>query len=170
MMESRKIANALLVFALVTGTAAARAEDRSKEDAIRELIEITGMTAMVDQLVQQVAPTLMQDTWKHLKKAYPLAPDHLFAMIEEEMLSSFHRAIPEMIDGTVAIYAKYFTVSEIDELNLLYRSELGRKLIRVMPGLVVELTKFGYLWGHDIVGPRASKRVQEKLRQEGYEL
>ena len=170
MMESRKFAVALLVFALVTGTAAARAQDRVKEDAIRELIDVTEMAAMVDQLIQQVGPIIMQDTWKLLKKAYPLAPDYLYAMMEEEMLSSFTEAIPEFLDGIVVIYAKRFTVSEIDELNLFYRSDLGRKLIRVMPGLVVESTKFGRLWGRDIVGPRAAKRVKDKLRQEGYEL
>ncbi len=170
MMESRKFAVALLMFALVTGTAAARAEDRSKEDAILELIEITEMTAMVDQLVQQVVPTLMQDTWELLKKAYPLAPDYLFAKMEEEMLSSFTEAIPEFIDGMVVIYAKYFTTSEIDELTLFYRTELGRKLVRVLPGLMADSTKFGRQWGLYIVGPRAEKRVKDKLRQEGYEL
>ena len=170
MMESRKFAVALFVFALVTGTASVHAQDRSKEAAIRELIEVTGMAAAVDQFVQQVGPIILQDTWKLLKKAYPLAPDHLFAMMEEEMLSSFTEAIPELIDGIVVIYSRYFTVSEIDELNLFYRSELGRKLIRVMPGLTVDSTKYGYLWGRDIVGPRVEKRLKDKLRQKGYEL
>ena len=170
MMEPRMFAAALLVLALVTGTGTVRAEERSKEDAIRELIEITGLAAMADQLVQQTSPMMMQDFWKVLKKAYPQAPDQLFDIMEEEMMSTFTEAIPEFIDRTIVIYAKYFTISEINELNLFYRTELGRKLIHVMPELIVETTTFGYLWGRDIVGPRAEKRIKDKLRQKGYEL
>ena len=170
MMEPRKFAVALLVFALTTGTAAARAEERSKEDAIRELIEITGTAAIADQLLQQIVPIMMQDHWKILKKAYPLAPDHLFDIMEEEAMRAFSESIPELIDGTIFIYAKYFTISEINELNLFYRTELGRKLIRVLPELTVETTKFGYLWGRDIVAPRSAKRIKDLLRHKGYEL
>lgn len=76
MMELRKLAAALLVFALVTSIAA-RTEDRSKDDTIRELLEITGTVALAEQVGQQMMSLMLGQHWKVLRKLYPQAPDYM---------------------------------------------------------------------------------------------
>ena len=166
MMEPRKLAAALLVLALVTGCA----EERSKEDAIRELIELTGMTALAQQVAKQMVQVTVQESWKQLKKFYPRAPDHLRILIEEELNIAFGESIPVYIDAVIVIYSKYYTISEVNELVMFYKSDLGRKITRVTPELTAETMALGEKWGRHIVGPLAAERVRDKLRHEGYEL
>ena len=169
MMELRKLAAALLVFALVT-SAAARAEDRSKDDTIRELLEMTGTVAVAEQAGQQMMSLILEQNWKLLRKLYPQAPDHMRTLIEEELKIAFREALPEFVDAVIVIYSRYFTIAEVNDMVAFYKTETGRKVIRVLPELMAESMAMGAKWGEHIVGPLAAERVRDKLRHEGYEL
>ncbi len=169
MMEPRKFAVALLAFTLVT-SAAAGAEGRSKDDAIRKLLEIAGTAALMEQVSNQMLQVTMQQYWKLIKQLHPQAPDRLRPLMEEELSRAFSESIPEFIDLAIAVYSKHFTITEVNEWIAFYESELGRKIARVTPEITAETMALGEQWGRHIVGPLARERVKEKLRQEGYDL
>ncbi len=168
-MEPRKFAAALLVFALIISSAA-RAEDRSKDDTIRELLEIAGTAALIEQTANQMMQVTLKEYWKLTKKVYPQAPDRLYPMMEEELRRAFSESIPEIIELTIGTYSKHFTITEVNEWIAFFESELGRKIARVTPEITAETMALGERWGRHIVGPRAAERIKEKLRQEGYDL
>ena len=124
----------------------------------------------MEQVINQMMQVTQREYRKILKKLYPHAPDSLFVLMEEELSRAFSESIPELVELTIVIYSKYFTITEVNEWIAFYKSELGRKIIRVTPGLTAESMTMGEQWGRHIVGPLAAERVREKLRQEGYEL
>ena len=83
--------------------------------------------------------------------------------LQEELASG------SMEDLIVPIYARYFTLSEIEELLDFYRTPIGRKTIEVMPLLTQESMQVGQSWGMAI-GPVIGRRVSERLAAEGIEV
>lgn len=164
-MITGKIGATALVFLLLTVRAVAATEP-AKGAAIEELIEITGAAALGKQAMQQIMP----DMWKLVKKANPQISDDMVSVMEEEFLRAFDETLPEFIAGTVAIYDRYYTAAEINELLAFYKTELGRKTISILPQLLGETMSFGRRWGNEVLAPLAVKRMKKRFHDEGYEL
>ncbi|MEE8188392.1 MAG: DUF2059 domain-containing protein [Kiloniellales bacterium] len=164
-MKPGKIIVATLAFVLFT-VRATPAVEPAKDAAIRELLEITGTMALAKQAMKQMMPSM----WELVKKADPRISDDLLSVMEEEFLNAFDESLPEFIGGMVAIYDKYFTIGEINELLAFYRTELGRKTIKVMPQLLTESMSFGEVWGRDVLAPLALDRIAKRFRKKGYDL
>lgn len=64
-----------------------------------------------------------------------------------------------MREATIRIYAKYFTESEIADLNAFYATSTGRKSLEVMPHLMRE----GMNAGVEFVGPKIDEVMAEVL-------
>ncbi len=164
-MTMGKVAAAALVFLSLTVRAAAAAEP-AKVAAIEELLDITGTMALAKQAMQQMMPNM----WELVKKANPRISDDMVSVLEEEFFRAFDETLPEFITGTVAIYDRYFTTAEINELLAFYKTELGRKTISMMPQLLGETMSFGQQWGGDVLAPLAIERIRKRFRDEGYKL
>ena len=67
------------------------------------------------------------------------------------------------------IYARYFTLEELNGLIAFNRSDIGRKANRVMPVLMRESMSAAQEWSEEI-GPVISSRVQKRLAQEGIKI
>ena len=50
-----------------------------------------------------------------------------------------------------------------------YSTDLGRKAISAMPGLMSESMAIGQQWGQSL-GPEIAERVRARLKKEGIEL
>ena len=164
-MKPGKAVVAALAFVLLTARAAPAVEP-AKETAIRELLEVTGTMALAKQAMKQMMPSI----WELVKKADPRISDDLIYVMEEEFLNAFDESVPEYIAGVTEIYDKYFTTAEINELLAFYRTELGRKTVKVMPSLLTDSMSFGQAWGQNVLAPRAIDRVAKRFRKEGYDL
>lgn len=165
-MELRKLAIPVAVFTLILAVQTARAENGSKETAIRTLIEITDTISMVKQAVEHVLPTI----WRWVKKTNPAIPDHVVSVLDEELIQAVDESTPEFRKGLAAIYDEYFTETEINDLLVFYRTETGQKLVALTPQLLAEAVSFGKQWRRDVLVPLAKRRITERLRKEGYEL
>ena len=64
------------------------------------------------------------------------------------------------------IYARYFTLKELQGLIEFNRSDIGRKASQVMPVLMRESMSAAQSWSEEI-GPVLSTRVRKRLEQEG---
>ena len=115
--------------------------------------------------MQQILPFFRE----FQRKENPDIPDDMLLAIEEEFLHAFVETLPEFIAGMAAIYERYFTTEDIEALIAFYKTETGRKLIRVKPQLNGDLIPFTAAWGRDVVAPLALEKARKRLRDNGYD-
>jgi hypothetical protein len=75
-------------------------------------------------------------------------------------------ASSDMKDKQVALFAKYYTHTEIKGLIAFYETDLGRKAIANAPQLVRDGAAIGEEWARGAM-PGLMKTVETRLRSEG---
>ena len=138
--------------------------DPAKAKAIRELLEVTGAQADLEQLTR----TFTQQMISVLQASNTTLPPGSIQIITKEVdLVLAEQLRREVLQQKMyKIYAKYFTLGEIQGLTAFNRSEIGRKANRVMPILMRESMNAAQEWSEEI-GPILSARVRERLEAEG---
>lgn len=86
-----------------------------------------------------------------LEKRLPKATAAMQAVLSDPKL------VDELYNEAVALYARYFTAQEMDQLAAFYRTPTGQKTLSVMPQLTMEAAKMG----QRVVGPRMQAAVKE---------
>jgi len=157
------IAAALII--LITNGTSTRAQDAETQKAIIELMEVTGMMKVMDQLAIIVTQNVIQK----YKKKYPDFSEKAATIVQEEMTSAFREGIPLFMAQAMPLYGKYFTKQEINDLIAFYKTKTGQKAMRTYPMLVQEGMAIGQKWGEQIA-PDALEKIKTRLRGEGIEL
>jgi hypothetical protein len=96
--------------------------DTASKDKVRELLTLTEVDKFIDVGMQM--------------GIHPDDPDRL---IKEELVRGFDRE--EFISRCSAVYAKHFTDDELDDLIRFYRTDTGKKIVRVMPAVMKEIVQ-----------------------------
>jgi hypothetical protein len=151
----------LLVLTNSTNLNAQEAEaDSAKNALIRELLEVTG--AKADQA--ELSRTFTQQMVSVLQANNAVLSDEALKIIAEEVetvvAEQLHQEILQR--KMYSIYARYFTIDEIQGLIDFNQSPVGQKANRVMPLLMRESMSAAQEWSEEI-GPLLSKRVVERL-------
>lgn len=137
------------------------------ETAIRQLISETGALDLgeqfADMFVNQMSQALRQSRPDIQPRAFEIIREVTMETLQEELANG------SMENLVVPIYARYFTLDEVEQLLAFYRTPVGRKTIEVMPLLTQESMQVGQSWGMAI-GPRIGQRVAERLAAEGIEV
>lgn len=157
-----------LLFLTVSPVIAQAAEVQSeKQEAIIELMTVTGAMDMGDQMAQAMTQQMIQV----LRQARPDIPARAFDIAGEEVQSVVmgELAKGDFQDTIVPLYDKYFTLSEIQQLLDFYATDIGKKTIEVMPQLTQESMIIGQQWGESI-GPIIGQRITRRLAEEGIEI
>jgi len=120
--------------------------DPAKEAAIRQLIDLTGGKALVNQIMDG----MQQNIKPMMVKLLPPGEyrDKLIDLFFERFRSKAD--IRVLIDLTVQAYDKYLSEEEIKGLIQFYSTPLGQKTLSVLPQLTVELQNEGMKWGEDL--------------------
>lgn len=132
---------------------------------IEALIDATGSA----QLSQQVATLIYGQLLDVLKKTQPEIPERVLAVAKEVVISEFTSALVEpngLKAQLVPIYAKYFTPDDVRGLLAFYRSDLGKKTIRLAPVLFQDASAAGQDWAKRQT-PRILAVLQSRLTAEG---
>ncbi len=111
------------------------AEPASKE-SVKAFMEQSGSGEIGIQMVNQLLPML--------KKIAPDASEKFWDDFAAQMDA---KKVVEMI---IPIYQKYFDGKDIQELTAFYKTEVGKKLIRVQPKIMQESMVVGQAWGSGI--------------------
>jgi uncharacterized protein len=107
--------------------------DPAKEAAIRHLMDVTETSKMGDNL--NVAIT--GEVRRQMGRAIP--PDQLPKFMETFSQRYGPNAPPTaVIDAMVPVYAKHFTMEEIQGLVKFYESPLGQRAVKLIPQVVQE--------------------------------
>ncbi|MBS1605077.1 MAG: DUF2059 domain-containing protein [Bacteroidetes bacterium] len=125
------------------------AQDSTKIRHIRQLMELTGMARLGNQMMTNIISSYKQN--------YPAATTEFWDafMKEADMSQLFEKIIP--------VYEQNFSDDDIKELIVFYQSPVGRKMIDKMPVIMQQSMQIGSDWGKQL-----SEKVIEKLKQKGY--
>ncbi len=156
-----------LLLALSVLCIPAKAEDLSREKRadIERLLEMTGALAIGQQMAVATAANYTQS----LKKVRPDIPQDALNLLPAEIAAAFEENIGALRDQIIPIYHKHFTAAEVKEMIRFYSTDLGQKMIKVMPTLMREGMLVGQRWGESLA-PKINQRVTNRLRKQGIKI
>jgi len=157
---------ACLSLALVAAQPAhAETIDPAFRSDIEKLLVVTG-SAKSGALMSTLIAGQMLDG---LRKSRPDISEDVIALTKQVLEAEFTKAFegPEgMTSRIVAIYQKHFTHEEVTGLLSFYASDLGKKMIVMMPVLIQESMAAGQEWAMENM-PRISAVLESRLSAEG---
>jgi hypothetical protein len=124
-------------------------QEAEKIKNIRELLNVTGVKAISDQMMTQMLDSM--------KTQFPQVPAKVWDAFKAELNTD------EMLNQLIPIYSKYYTNDEIKQMIAFYETPLGKKTIAVLPQITRESTAIGQQYGI-----AAAERALKKLEAEGY--
>jgi hypothetical protein len=77
------------------------------------------------------------------RAAMPQVPAEFWARFAEQII----QRAPELVDSIAVVYARKFTVAELDAMTAFYNSAVGKRLRDLQPELVTESSQIGQRWG-----------------------
>lgn len=141
------------------------AQEAPKDRDIARLIELTGGTA----IAQQMFGVVINQQTTLLKQRHPGIPDNEMRVVEEVAKEVFSERTPELTEAMAAIYDAHFSHAEVIDIIAFYESDTGKKALRLMPQILQESMAWGTRWGADI-GEEVMRRSRERLKRKGFDL
>lgn len=134
---------------------------------IKELVRITGAASNSEQYSRAFSQQLVSV----LKISNPDLSPEAVRIVEEEVNHTISAAFSsESLQKQIyPIYAKYFSVEELEGLLAFNRSPAGQKANRVMPQLIAESNAAAQVWARTL-SPQISSRVLQRFKDEGIEI
>jgi hypothetical protein len=142
----------------------AEAIDPAFRSDIEKLLDVTG-SAKSGVLMSTLMAGQMLDG---LRKSRPDISEKAIALTKEVLEAEFTKAFegPDgMTSRLVAIYARHFTHAEVIGLLGFYESDLGKKMIGVMPMLIQDSVAAGQEWAMENM-PRIRAVLESRLKAE----
>ena len=147
--------------------------DPAKAAAIRQLLDLAGGTAAINQV--------MDGMQKNIKSsmANVLPPGAYRDQLIDLFLAKFREKADtrQLLDIAARIYDKYLTMDDIQGLIQFYSTPLGKKTLTVLPQMTIEVQKEGMKWGQDLgqqtmievlaEHPDLAKAMEEAAQQSG---
>lgn len=139
----------LLITSFVLVSFLANAQDNSKREKIKHLLELTGSGKLGMQVMDQ-----MMSSFKNS-----------YSTVKQEFWDNFRKEINanDIENLILPVYDKYYTETDIDQLITFYNSPIGKKMINTMPLVMQESMKAGQNWGREI-----DEKVLARLKEKGY--
>lgn len=135
-----------------------------RADIVR-LMEVTGSAEVGEQMASLISGQILDG----FKKTHPRVSPRAFDIAKEVLVAEFATAFkgPEgLFAKLIPLHAKYFSQEDVRGLLAFYETELGRKMIAVMPALMQESAQVGQAWAEEMM-PRVDKVLKERLEAEG---
>ncbi|MEJ2680528.1 MAG: DUF2059 domain-containing protein [Gammaproteobacteria bacterium] len=164
-----KLSKIFSIVILVFSTSVCVAEDLTpeKKKLIDVILEQTGQSTLA--MSKQFSELFVQQMSMMLQSSQPDMDPKVFDLVQEVVDEAIHE---EMIvngffkDLMYPVYSKHFSVEELEKMVELNNSELGKKMIRVMPLISQEGMQAGQLFGQKIA-PVIQQRLIERFEKEG---
>lgn len=166
----RIAAAAIFISGIALGTAV-KANDVSEEHikAARATISALGVTSQFDGIL----PNLAERLKAQLIQASPNFQDLITATVDEKALALASRR-GDLERESAAIYAKTFSIEELNAITAFYNSDAGKKLIKDGPIATRELVRAADIWAAGISRDLAKEAdtaletlIGEQMKAEG---
>ena len=109
--------------------------DPARLAAAKELLDASGSVATMLAGMRAALPAQ--------RMASPQIPAEFWTRFEARIVQD----APQLIDSISVLYARTFTLAELQSLVAFYRSPVGRRLRDVQPALMTESATIGQRWG-----------------------
>ena len=136
-----------------------------KKADIQKLMEVTGAQA----LGQQMSDQIMLQIANSIRARNPRVPQRTLDIVREEVSAIIKDNLPAFTEMVMPAYHKHFTHDDIKALLQFYSTDLGQRLIRTTPGLMMDSMRAGGEWAKSLQ-PELERRLKRRLQQEGIEL
>jgi uncharacterized protein len=136
-----------------------------KRAAIDKLLDLTGAVQLGQQLssamVTQLSNSLRATHANIPKKALDVLPEVVNGVVAEN-IGGFREII-------IRVYDEHLTLEDVNGLTQFYSTDLGRKVIKILPGILQESMVAGQKWGQSLA-PEIARRIQARFQKEGISL
>jgi uncharacterized protein len=128
--------------------------DPAKAAAIRQLLDLAGGTAAINQVMDG-----MQQNMKS-SMSNMLPPGDYRAKLIDLFFEKFRSEAntQQLLDIAARVYDKYLTMDDIQGLIKFYSTPLGKKTLTILPKVTVEVQSESMKWGQDL-GQKAMREV-----------
>jgi uncharacterized protein len=154
----------VLILGLISITLSASLTQEISAEKRAELEKLMNLIGAL-KVTQVVSQELTGQLSKELKTSYPAVPQSRLDAMTEEFGAVISENLPSLIETSVHIYDKHFTIEEVRSLIDFYSSNIGKKVIQVMPTVAEESMRAGRDWGESLK-PELQCRIQARLKNE----
>jgi uncharacterized protein len=124
----------VLVGALLASSAA-RAQDVAHLQAAHRFLDASGAVNLMVAAIRANLPAQ--------RAAAPKVPEEFWTRFEARIVQD----APQLVDSIAVIYARSFSVEDLQALVAFYTSPTGQRLKNLQPALVSQSTQVGQRWG-----------------------
>ena len=119
---------------------------------------------LFDRLIPLVASQLRRlMTRSHPELERPLAE------VFQGALAGLADRKTDVMSEVAEVYARIFTLEELEAIARFYRSEVGRKYVEAAPKLTAEALRIGQKWG-EIISRELRTKVKQEMRARGHKI
>lgn len=139
--------------------------DTEKHNLVGQLLTLTKAAEQIERVsIQAVHLFVGQKLAQN-----PKIPDTEKQQVMTIITETFRESIPELMVPLGKIYEQTFTSSELQELVVFYKTDIGKKLVDSQPILFQKAMIVGAAWGQKIQ-KESMRRIKEKLASKGYKI
>jgi len=146
------------------GPAAAQTSPEDAMAAARELV-VTMRTAdqfkaLMPIIVRNLKPAIVQNR-PEVERDYDA--------IMPPMLEAMSARVNALIDEITTLYARSFSVAELNDITAFYRGPTGQKFLEKLPQITQDSMAIGQKFGQSIAA-ETQNRIVEELRKRGHKI
>ena len=161
----RKLGLLLVVALLLLGAAPSGRADQLDPVAVAKAKEMLAVSRQL-QILDAILVPISQSMEGLIERANPGREKDVREFMLKYYLPEIHKRLPELRDLMAAIWARYFTVAELDQLIAFYKSDIGQKVVSLQPRLFQDGMQLGTDWGERI-GREALLKMEPELKNRG---
>lgn len=139
-MRLNRFLSGAVLAAMVATTAAAQAPAGPSAEKVALARQLVAASGGADQM-KTVLQTVFSSMSSGMAANMPAEQKRLFTVVIQKMQDRFVAAMPQMIDGTVQIYAQELTEKELRDYIAWLNSDTGQSLKRKLPQITAESIK-----------------------------
>ncbi len=147
----------VLIFFFVFLNAKNLEPDFNKTAALKELFEISHIEKSYNKMIDIAT-----------KRVIAKKPILIYGKKEIKEFYKKYLSWKAIEPEAIKLYAKYFTLEEINELIKFYKTDVGQKSIKIFPKLTLEAQKIGYkmVMKHKDELKKIMKKIDERVKKE----
>lgn len=132
---------------------------QTKQESIKELFRLMKMESSVDEIFTNMIPGMFSQMQKQNKDS--ISNERSTEISESFMQEAKEMSIKMINEDMVALYDKYFTQNEINDLIIFYKTPSGQKFIEVSPDIQIDLMT---VMGQKYI-PEIRKSLESKIKE-----
>jgi hypothetical protein len=153
-----------IVLVALSPLAQAQQPSAAAMTSAKELITVTGATALFNPLI---AGVVEQAKILFLQQNPALSKD--LNDISTQLRTELQPRFSELTDEVARLYAKNFTEQELKDILAFYKTNAGKKLLSVQPQVVDSSMKFAQEWANQL-SDQVIAKMRDELKKRGHAL